>query len=120
MVRRMVYSKGGHSMRNRVNRLMKLVSLKMKRDEGPAPGSTWIFFLGFAPSSILAAANYSRCHNWRIIALKSKGWSLEELNRHSKATQFLLSISWIQIRVPLKPHNCCILAELSTRTRDKR
>ena len=62
----------------------------------------------------------SRCHNWRIIALKSKGWSLEELNRHSKATQFLLSISWIQIRVPLKPHNCCILAELSTRTRDKR
>ena len=62
----------------------------------------------------------SRCHNWRIIALKSKGWSLEELNQHSKATQFLLSISWIQIRVPLKPHNCCILAELSTRTRDKR
>ena len=88
----MVYSKGGHSMRNRVNRLMKFVSLKMKRDEGPAPGSTWIFFLGFAPSSILAAANYSRCHNWRIIALKSKGWSQEELNRHSKATQFFVML----------------------------
>ena len=55
MVRRMVYSKGGHSIRNSVNRLMKLVSLNMKRKEGPAPGSTWIFFLGLAPSSIMDA-----------------------------------------------------------------
>ena len=53
MVSRMVYSKGGHSIRNRVNRLIKLVSLNMKREEGPAPGSTWIFFLGLAASSIL-------------------------------------------------------------------
>ena len=51
IVKRIVYSKGGHSMRNKVNLLMKLVSLKMKREEGPAPGSTWMFFfLGWPPS----------------------------------------------------------------------
>ena len=47
IVRRIVYSKGGHSIRNKVNLLIKLVSLSMKREEGPAPGSTWrFFFLG--------------------------------------------------------------------------
>ena len=44
IVRRIVYSKGGHSIRNKVNLLMKLVSLNMNREEGPAPGSTWRFF----------------------------------------------------------------------------
>ena len=47
IVRRIVYSKGGHSIKNKVNLLIKLVSLKMNREEGPAPGSTWrFFFLG--------------------------------------------------------------------------
>lgn len=51
IVKRIVYSKGGHSMRNKVNLLIKLVSLKMKSEEGPAPGSTWMFFfLGWPPS----------------------------------------------------------------------
>ena len=31
-------------MRNKVNLLIKLVSLSMKREEGPAPGSTCRFF----------------------------------------------------------------------------
>ena len=52
IVRRMVYSKGGHSMRNNVNLLIKLVSLSMKREEGPAPGSTCRFFIFcWAPSN---------------------------------------------------------------------
>ena len=54
IVRRIVYSKGGHSMRNSVNLLMKLVSLKINREDGPAPGSTLtVFFFGCWPSSIL-------------------------------------------------------------------
>ena len=54
IVRRIVYSKGGHSMRNSVNLLMKLVSLKINREEGPAPGSTLtVFFLGCCPSSMV-------------------------------------------------------------------
>ena len=45
IVRRIVYSKGGHSIKNKVNLLIKLVSLKMNREEGPAPGSTWRFLI---------------------------------------------------------------------------
>ena len=41
IVNKIVYSKGGHSMRNNVNLLIKFVSLNINREDGPAPGSTW-------------------------------------------------------------------------------
>ena len=66
IVRRIVYSKGGQSIRNKVNLLMKLVSLNMNREEGPAPGSTWRFLIfGRAPSNS-AMARY--CYfQWFLI-----------------------------------------------------
>lgn len=44
MVRRTVYSKGGHSMRNTVKRRMRLLSLRMKREVGPSFFSSGSFF----------------------------------------------------------------------------
>ena len=68
IVRRMVYSKGGHSMRNNVNLLIKLVSLNMNNEDGPAPGSTWTFFLGWPPSKSPIFANLSNQNS--IFSLK--------------------------------------------------
>jgi len=54
MVMRTAYSKGGHSIKNWVALLIQFVSERMKREEGPAPGSTCKFFflVGGSPSIV--------------------------------------------------------------------
>ena len=46
IVRRTVYSKGGHSIKNLVRRRMMLLSLRMNNEVGPSLFSSFFFFLG--------------------------------------------------------------------------
>ena len=76
MVRRTVYSKGGHSIRNFVSRRIRFDSRRMKREVGPSFFSSSFFF--FAMVSILhrlkwCKKNYSNSNKKLEMAARSDG-----------------------------------------------
>ena len=64
MVRRTVYSKGGHSMRNTVKRRMRLLSLRMKREVGPSFFSSGSFFRPILQRQVVLVTTYL---TWYIV-----------------------------------------------------